>query len=58
MLIKEVQFKEEEEEEKVEPLTMEHFYLAVIFLFVGLLLSTVTFIAEIIIKRCQRNIKL
>ena len=55
MLINEVPFKEEEEEEKIEPLTMEHFYFPLIFLVVGLLLSTITFIAEIIIKRCQRN---
>ena len=55
LTINDLPFENEEEEEKIEPLTMEHFYLPLIFLGVGLLMSTVTFIAEIILKRCQRN---
>ena len=54
-MINEVPFKEEEEEEEIKPLTMEHFYFPLIFLVVGLLLSTVSFIAEIIIKRLQKK---
>ena len=51
----EVRFKEEEEDDELEVLRMEHFYFPLIILVVGLLLSTVTFIAEIIINRCQKN---
>ena len=43
-------FKEEEEEEPLEPLRMEHFYFPLILLTVGLVLSALCFIAEIIIK--------
>ena len=42
-------------EESLEVLRLEHFYLPLIILFGGLILSTVTFIAEIIINRIQRN---
>ena len=56
MLMSHVPFKVEEEEEPLEPLTMEHFILPLIILAVGLVLSGVTFIVEIIIKRVQRNI--
>ena len=55
LLINERQWKEEEEEEPLEPLNMEHFYFPLILWSVGLILSTVSFIVEIIIKRCQRN---
>ena len=57
MVINEIPFeqKEYEGEEPLEALTMEHFYFPLIILVVGLLLSTLSFIAEIIIKRCQRN---
>ena len=54
-MVTENSFKQEEEEEVIEPLTMEHFYFPLIFLVVGLLLSTLSFIAEIIINRFQRN---
>ena len=50
-----VPFKVEEEEEPLEPLTMEHFILPLIILAVGLILSTVSFILEIIINQVQRN---
>ena len=51
----EIPFKEEEEEEQLERLRMEHFYLPLIILFGGLFLSTVTFMLEIIICLIQRN---
>ena len=55
-MINEVPFKDEKgEEEEIEPLTIEHFFLPQIFLVVGLVLSTLSFVAEIIIKHCQRN---
>ena len=47
--------KEYEYEEPVEPLRMEHFYFALILWLGGLVLSVVSFIAEIIMKRCERN---
>ena len=53
--MREVPFKVEEDEEPLEPLTMEHFILPLVILAVGLVLSGVTFILEIIIKRIQRN---
>ena len=46
---------EEDEEEPLEPLRMEHFYLPLVLLMGGLVLSTVSFIVEIIIKRLRRN---
>ena len=46
-----VPFNRPEEEEPLEPLRMEHFYLALMILGVGLFLSALVFIAEIIIKR-------
>ena len=57
MVINEVPFQleEKEEEETLEPLRMEHFYLPLIILFRGIFLSTVSFIAEVIIKLVQRN---
>ena len=55
MLVLEVPFEEEEEEEPLEPLRMEHFYLPLVLLMGGLVLSTVSFMVEIFIKRLQRN---
>ena len=55
LLLTEIPFKEEEEEEQLERLRMEHFYLPLIILFGGLFLSTVTFMLEIIICLIQRN---
>ena len=52
----EVPFQEEEEKEPLEPLKMEHIILPLIILFIGLVLSTVSFIVEIIIKLVQRNV--
>ena len=51
-----VPFTVEEEEDTLKPLRMEHFILPLIILAVGLVLSGVTFIVEIIIKLVQRNI--
>ena len=48
--MKESHFNEEEEEEPLEPLRMEHFYFPLLLLTVGLGLSALTFIAEIIFK--------
>ena len=56
MVMIEVPFQEEEEKEPLEPLRMEHIILPLIILFIGLVLSTVSFIVEIIIKLVQRNV--
>ena len=50
-MVTEVPFNKPEEEEPLEPLRMEHFYLALMILGVGLFLSALVFIAEIIIIR-------
>ena len=50
MSIREEIFEQEEEEEPLEPLRMEHFYFPLLLWTVGLGLSALTFIAEIIIK--------
>ena len=55
MMIKEVPFIQEDEEEEIEPLTLEHFYFPLIILSVGLVISTATFIAEIIFMCLQKN---
>ena len=55
MVMIEVPFNVEEEEEPLEPLTMEHFWFPLVLLVGGLVLSTISFILEIIIKRIQRN---
>ena len=55
MLILEVPFEEEEEEEPLEPLRMEHFWFPLGLLLGGLVLSAIFFILEIIIKFMQRN---
>ena len=51
--VREATFKDEEEEEPLEPLRMEHFYFPLLLLTVGLVLSALSFIAEIIIKRIR-----
>ena len=51
----EVPFNVEEEEEPLEPLTMEHFWFPLGLWVGGLVLSTISFLLEIIIKRLQRN---
>ena len=57
-MINEVPFKEEVEEDPLNPLKMEHFILPLTILAVGLILSTLSFIAEIIFKLTQRNYQL
>ena len=54
MVMIEVPFLVEEEEEPLEPLTMEHFWFPLVLLMGGLVLSTVSFVVEIIIKRLQK----
>ena len=49
--MKETPFDQEEEDEPLEPLRMEHFYFPLLLWTVGLGLSALSFIAEIIIKR-------
>ena len=48
MTINEVDFKEEPEDAKPEPLRMEHFHLPFGLWFVGILISLFCFLAEII----------
>ena len=48
-------FVQEEYEEPLEPLTMEHIVFPLILWLGGLLLSTICFMAEIIVKRFKRN---
>ena len=55
MVINKVPFEQEEEEEPLEPLRMEHFILPLIILAVGLVLSVVTFLAEVIVNCLQRR---
>ena len=43
------------DEEELEPLRMEHFYFPMILLVGGLVLSSVSFIAEIIVKCLQKK---
>ena len=50
-MVTEVLFNKPEEEEPLEPLRMEHFYFGLIILGVGLFLSALVFMVEIIIKR-------
>ena len=51
MSVIETGFEQEVEEEPLEPLRMEHFYFPLLLWTVGLGLSALSFIAEIIIKR-------
>ena len=51
LLVAEVPFKEEEEDDEPEPLGMEHYYFPLGLWLVGLLLSALCLVAEIIIKR-------
>ena len=54
MTVIEVGFKEEPEDDKPEPLRMEHFHLPLGLWFVGTLISLLCFIAELITHR-NRN---
>ena len=57
MSIFEPPFEQEEEEESREPLRMEHFYFPLLLWTVGMAISALTFIAEIIFKRIgQRGV--
>ena len=51
LTITEVGFKEEPEDDKPEPLRMEHFHLPLGLWFVGTLISLLCFIAELILHR-------
>ena len=51
----EVIFEEVEEEAKLEPLRMEHFYFPLGLWLVGILLSVFSFLAEIIIHRLGKS---
>ena len=53
----EVPFNLEEEEVPLEPLTLEHFWFPLVLLVGGLVLSTISFILEIIIKRMSESEK-
>ena len=53
LTINEVLFKEEEEVDKMEPLLMEHFSLPIGMWFVGIVISLLCFLAEIIHHRKQ-----
>ena len=53
LIMKEMPFKEEEEEEPLEPLRMEHFHFPLLLLAAGLVLSALSFTAEILIFRIQ-----
>ena len=51
MTITEVRFKEEPEDDKPEPLRMEHFHLPLGMWMIGIVISLLCFIAEIIKHR-------
>ena len=55
MVAIEVDFKEEKEDDDPEPLIMEHFYLPLGLWIVGLLLSTIFLLAEIIHSRTRKS---
>ena len=56
MTIIEVRFKDEPEDDKPEPLRMEHFHLPLGLWFVGTLISLLCFIAELITHRNHKTI--
>ena len=55
MTVIEVHFKAEEEDDEPEPLRMEHFYFPLGMWVVGILLSVLCFIAELIIHRLRKS---
>ena len=57
LLIIEVPFKVEKEDDKPEALKMEHFYFPLGLWLVGILLSVFSFLAEIIIHRLGKSKK-
>ena len=54
-MVIEVPFKEEPEDDKPEPLRMEHFHLPLGLWFVGTLISLLCFIAELILHRNRKT---
>ena len=54
MTVVEVHFEEKPDSDKPEALRMEHFYLPLGILFVGLVLSAIFFLAEIIKHRMTK----
>ena len=57
MTVIEVGFEEEPEDDEPEPLRMEHFYLPLGLWFVGILISLLSFLAEIIVNRVRTRTK-
>ena len=55
LLIGETQFNEEVGEEPLEPLHMEHFHFPLILWLGGLVLSSISFIVEIITKCIKKK---
>ena len=55
MVAIEVGFKQEKEDDDPEPLRMEHFYFPLGLWIVGLLLSTIFLLAEIIHSRTRKS---
>ena len=54
MTVIEVHFKEEKEDDEPEPLKMKHFYFPLGVLLVGLILSSIFLLTEIIIHRLRK----
>ena len=55
MVVTEVYVEEAEEEEEIEVLRMEHFYFPIGIWFVGIILSTIFLLTEIIIHRRRKS---
>ena len=55
MTVIEVGFKAEEEDDQPEPLRMEHFYFPLGLWLVGILLSVLCLLAELIIHRLRKS---
>ena len=55
MTAHEVGFKEEKEDDEPKPLIMEDFHFPLSLLLAGLILSTIFFLAEIIIDRIRKS---
>ena len=55
MVVIEPEVKELDEEDEVAPLRMEHFYFPIGIWFVGIILSTIFLLTEIIIQRRRKS---
>ena len=55
-MVNEVDFEQEPEDDKPEPLEMEHFYLPLGLWLAGLVISAIILLAEIIVNR-RKTIK-